>query len=292
MDRRPFAEEYPFADHYLTIDAVRYHYIDEGAGDPVLMIHGNPTWSFYYRRLIRAFSNTRRCIAVDHVGCGLSDKPIQYDYSLSRHVENLKRLIAELDLQRVTLVVHDWGGAIGMGAFADQPERVERLIVLNTAAFRSQEIPLRIAVCRIPIFGALAVRGLNGFARAAIHMATSKPERMTPAVRAGYLAPYHDWASRVAVHRFVMDIPLKPSHPSYKTLQSIEESLPRFADKPMLLAWGMDDWCFTPRFLDRWIEFFPHARVERLESAGHYVLEDAHEQIIPLARDFMESGRH
>ena len=287
VDRARFASEYAFRSRFHDLDGLRYHYLDEGSGEPLLMVHGNPTWSFLYRRLIDEFSASHRVLAVDHIGCGLSDKPQRYDYSLARHIENLERLVERLDLRDLTLLVHDWGGAIGLGAFVRQPERIKRLVLFNTAAFRSKEMPLRIAVCRIPWVGEFLVRGLNGFARCALFMATAKPDRMTPAVRAGYLAPYDSWANRIAIDRFVRDIPLNERHPSYETLQRIEAGLDVFRDKPILLAWGMRDWCFTPRFLDRWIEYFPTARVERFADAGHYVTEDAHEHIVPLLREFL-----
>lgn len=286
-----FASEYPFAPNYLSVGndpLVRMHYVDEGdsSADPVLFVHGNPTWSFYFRKLVSHFSQSQRAIAVDHVGCGKSDKPQDYPYVLAQHVANLRNLIETLDLQRVTLVVHDWGGAIGFGAFLENIDRLSRLVVLNTAAFRSQAIPARISACRIPYVGEFAVRGLNGFARAAIVMATEKPDRMTPAVKAGLLAPYDSWAHRIAIARFVQDIPLDPKHPSYDELLRIERGLTRFQSRPMLLAWGMKDWCFTPAFLDEWIERFPSAEVERYDDAGHYVVEDAHERLIPRIDKF------
>jgi haloalkane dehalogenase len=157
---------------------------------------------------------------------------------------------------------------------------------MNTAAFRSQRCPLRIHVAR-SLLGRFAVQGLNLFARAAVRMAVSKHERMTPAVRAGYLAPYDSWRNRTAVYRFAHDIPLNPRHPTYQTLSDIESGLSQFRDRPISLIWGMQDRCFTPHFLDRFLEFFPDAEVHRLEDAGHYVVEDAHERVIPLVEAFL-----
>ena len=221
--RARFRELYPFTPHWLPLragtQALRLHYVDEGpraANRAVLMLHGNPTWSFYYRNLILRLRGSLRCVAPDHIGCGFSDKPQSYAYTLQQHIENTVALIDHLRLDNLTLVVHDWGGAIGMGAALQRPGCIGRIVVLNTAAFRSSRIPLRIAMCRIPGFGALAVRGLNGFARAALFMAT---ERGLPAaVKDGLVAPYNSWANRIAVHRFVQDIPMNPSHPSYATL--------------------------------------------------------------------------
>jgi haloalkane dehalogenase len=284
-DWRPL---YPFDSHELTLDSLRYHYVDEGDGEPLLMVHGNPTWSFYWRNLLLGLRDRYRAIAVDHVGCGLSDKPQSYSYTLAQHVANLVRLIDELDLSGMTLLGHDWGGAIGLGAVLQRPDRFARLILFNTGAFPPPFVPLRIRICRTPLLGALAVRRLNLFARAALSMAVHKPERMTPAVKAGLLAPYDTWEHRVAIHRFVDDIPFTRRHPTWSTLENIEKQLPALATLPTQFIWGMRDWCFKPLCLQRLNQVFTDAEVHRLADAGHYVIEDAHEQIVPLVRRFLE----
>jgi haloalkane dehalogenase len=286
--RRGFADEYPFQPHFFDLNGLRYHYVDEGQGEPLLMVHGNPTWSFAWRNLIKDLARDYRVLAVDHIGCGLSDKPPTYAYRLQTHIENLTRFITHLDLQQITLIAHDWGGAIGMGAAARLPERFARLVLCNTAAFRSTRIPWRIAVCRIPVLGPLGVRGLNLFARAALRMAVEKPERLTPAIRAGYLAPYDSWLHRVAVQRFVEDIPLRPEHPSYAALVAVEEGLARFVETPQLLIWGERDWCFTPHFLAELERRWPRAETLRIPDAGHYVFEDAWERMVPRIRQFLK----
>jgi pimeloyl-ACP methyl ester carboxylesterase len=291
--RNGFEEEYPFASHHLDCGGFRYHYIDEpardttGSRETILCVHGNPTWSFAWRKFVKELSSTCRVIAVDHIGCGFSDKPQAYSYTLRQHIENLKHLIESLDLRQVTLIAHDWGGAIGMGAAGELPDRFERFVLCNTAAFRSTHIPFRIAVCRWPVLGALGVRGFNLFSRAALTMAMSHHERMTPAIRAGYLAPYNNWSNRVAVQRFVEDIPLTENHPSYRTLVQVEEGLAQFRNRPVLLAWGEQDWCFTPKFREEFQRRFPQAEVLAIPDAGHYVFEDAPELVIPRIRQFM-----
>ena len=285
--RRGFEDEYPFASHYLDAGGVRMHYLDEGAGEAILFVHGNPTWSFAWRNFIKELSPGCRCVAPDHVGCGFSDKPQKYPYRLDQHISNLGRLVESLDLQRITLVAHDWGGAIGMGTAVRMPERFARIALMNTAAFRSAKIPLRIAACRIPILGALGVRGLNLFARAALRMAVCRKERMTVAVRAGFLAPYGNWADRVAILRFVQDIPLRKDHESYPALVEIEEGLAKFAETPILFLWGMRDWCFTPTFLAEFQRRFPHAETDEFAGAGHYVFEDCHNEAIARLRRFL-----
>jgi len=283
---------YPFESHYLTIDGHRYHYLDEGKGPVLLLVHGNPTWSFYWREMIKALRPRYRVVVPDHIGCGLSAKPSGRDYSyrLGRRVDDLGELISELDLERITLVAHDWGGAIGLGAAVAAPRRFARFVLFNTAAFRWGRMPLRIRVCRTPLVGRLAVQGLNLFTRAAVRMAVCRHEPLSAAVRAGLLAPYDSWHHRIAIDRFVRDVPLNARHPSYLTLAEIEGGLAQFRRHPTCLIWGMRDWCFTPQLLDRLHDFFPQAEVHRLADAGHYVVEDAQEQIVPLVEDFL--SRH
>ncbi len=283
---------YPFESHYVGVGGatpeVRMHYVDEGEGRPVLLVHGNPTWSFHWRRLICELRQRHRCIAPDHIGCGLSDKPQDYDYRLARRIDDLCLLLERLELADVTLVAQDWGGAIGLGAAVRMPERFSRLVLLNTAAFRSHRMPWRIRVCRTPVLGALAVRGANAFVRAALSMAMEHPERLTAQECAGIAAPYDSWANRVAIQRFVDDIPMAAGHPSYSTLVDVEQGLRTLTHLPVQLIWGMRDWCFTPAFLDRFLEYFPNAEVHRLEDAGHWVMEDAPDDVIGNVMRFLD----
>ncbi len=288
-----FKDEYPFQSYFLDLDGVNYHFLDEGEGSPILMLHGNPTWSFYYRKLVLGLRDAYRCIVPDHIGCGLSDKPQDYPYTLEQHISNVRRLVETLRLTNLTLVVHDWGGPIGMGLALHCPERIKRFVIFNTSAFLSHLIPFRISICRIPGLGALAIRGCNAFAGAAVHMACADKKRMTPAVKAGYLAPYNNWANRIATHRFVQDIPMSSDHPTYPLMRSIDAGVDRFRDHPMMVCWGGRDFCFNDHFYELWEGRFPKADFHYFEDAGHYVVEDAHENILPLIRRFMqnESGR-
>jgi haloalkane dehalogenase len=283
---------YPFTSHEMVLGGHRCHYLDEGTGPVLLMVHGNPTWSFYWRNLVLALRDRYRVVVPDHIGCGLSEKPsaAAYSYRLAQRVSDLGQLIEQLGLEHITLVAHDWGGAIGMGAAVASPDRFQRFVLMNTGAFLSQRCPRRIRVCHIPGLGRLAIQGLNLFSLAAIRWATEKPERMTPAVQAGLLAPYDSWAHRIAVNRFVQDIPLSPRHPSYHTLSEIEAGLAKFRNHPVCLVWGMKDWCFTPWFLERFRQFFPQAEVHEFADAGHYVVEDAHERIVPILEGFLKSS--
>ncbi|MFQ5462276.1 MAG: alpha/beta fold hydrolase [Phycisphaerae bacterium] len=286
-DASSLGELYPFASHFLDVGGHRLHYVDEGEGDAVLMVHGNPTWSFYFRELIKALRGHHRVIASDHIGCGLSDKPLHYPYTLATHIENLEKLVDHLGLSRVSLVVHDWGGAIGFGWATRHPALFRRIVVLNTAAFLGFPIPWRIRVCGWPVIGEVLVRGFNGFAKPAITMACRKKEGMPPEVRKGYLLPYDSYANRIALLRFVRDIPQSRGDPSFDVLKSIEAGLTHIADRPMLICWGGRDFCFNDAFLQEWTRRFPGADVHRFADAGHYVLEDAGERIIPLVRRFL-----
>ncbi|MBN2560780.1 MAG: alpha/beta fold hydrolase [Phycisphaerae bacterium] len=283
---------YPFEGHYLDQHGLRYHYVDEGCGEPVVMVHGNPTWSFHFRELVKALRGSYRCVVPDHIGCGLSDKPgdDRYDYVLERRVDDIEALLDHLGLARgVTLVMHDWGGMIGMACALRRPERVARLIVMNTAAFlmpTDKNLPWRLWALhgRNPL-ASLLVRGLNLFAWGATFMATAKG--LPRDVRRGLTAPYDAWASRIATLRFVQDIPLRPGDRSYNLAKWVDDHLHVLADVPMLICWGERDFVFDRHFLTEWRRRFPKAEVHAFSDAGHYVLEDARDEIVLLVRGFL-----
>lgn len=285
-----FVRAHPGRD--LDLGGLRYHYLDEGQGEPVVMLHGNPTWSFYYRRLVEALNGSARTIVPDHIGCGLSDKPddSRYEYTLDRRARDLEVLLDHLGVDRgITLVLHDWGGMIGMAYAARHPRRIARLIILNTAAFHlpaSKPFPWPLWVCRDTPLGAWLVRGRNAFCRGAARVGCRR-RPMPRAIRDAYLAPYDSWDHRIAVHRFVQDIPLKPGDRSFDAVTRAQSRLGLFADVPILIAWGMKDFVFDRHFLAEWARRFPRAEVHRFPEAGHYVLEDEGDRIIPLVRAFL-----
>lgn len=276
---------YPFRSHFLNLDGNNLHYVDEGQGQPILMLHGNPTWSFYYRNLIKTFSPKFRTVVPDHIGCGLSDKPQDYDYSLETHIQNTYKLIRFLDLKDIILVVHDWGGAIGMGLVTRYPELFSRIVILNTAAYTSEHIPQRINLLRQGKLGEWLTRRLNLFAWPATFMTTQKP--LPRLIKAGYLLPYHSWESRVAVARFVQDIPMETNHKTWKTLSEIEKKLPTL-NHPKLILWGGKDFCFNRHFFEKWLEIYPNANAHWFAKAGHYVLEDALEDVSMKIWEFIK----
>ncbi len=292
FNREDYRDLYPFKSHYLDLGGNRYHYLDEGKGDAVVMVHGNPTWSFYFRHLVQALRGTNRVIVPDHMGCGLSDKPSDkdYDYTLERRVTDLETLLASLKIKgKITLVLHDWGGMIGLGWATRHPELIERLVILNTSGFRlpkTKRLPFTLRMVRdVRPFGALAVRGFNAFAGLATRMAVKHP--LSPRVRAGLTAPYDSWQNRIATLRFVQDIPLHPGDASYETVLAVEEGLKNLQHVPMFIGWGRHDFVFDDHFLAEWRERFPKAEVNVFEDAGHYVLEDAADRLIPMIREFI-----
>ena len=275
---------YPFENHFYKQDHHKQHYIDEGKGETIIMVHGNPTWSFYYRNLVLHLRNHYRCIVPDHIGCGLSDKPSNYPYQLETHINNLENLVTHLGIKRFHLIVHDWGGPIGLGIAFKNPQRLMKLVILNTAAFLSSEIPLRLQLCRAPLLGTIMVRGLNLFSRLATRIAVQK--KIPPEVKSAYLFPYNNWENRIAVLRFIEDIPLHPSHSTYRVLQKIETTLSKIQNNPALICWGGKDFVFTEHFFNRWKTYLPHAQTHHFPDAGHYILEDVSKEIPPLISQF------
>lgn len=286
IDISSIKELYPFKSNFLEIKGHQYHYVDEGKGEPIVMVHGNPTWSFYFRRLITAFSPKYRVIAPDHMGCGLSDKPQDLDYCLETHIENLETLLISLKLEKITLVLHDWGGAIGMGFAVRYPNKIKNIVILNSGAFSMHHIPLRIAVGKIPWLGEKLIRNLNLFCKLATSMAVTK--KMSPEVKKGFLLPYQTFEDTIAVYKFVKDIPLRPEHPSFEVLLQVEHGLWMFREYPVCIIWGMKDWCFSQRFLDRWMLYYPQSQIFPIRDAGHYILEDAPDEVISHVKRFLE----
>jgi cis-3-alkyl-4-acyloxetan-2-one decarboxylase len=286
---------YPFKANYLNINGFNYHYIDEGRGDPIVMVHGNPTWSFYYRELVKALSSQWRTIVPDHIGCGLSDKPNAdaYGFTLKNRVDDLDYLLDQLGVRKnITLILHDWGGMIGMAFALRHPERIRRLVVLNTYAFlppADYHVPWVTYLIRHGgSLASLAVLGFNLFSIAALHLNSRRG--LTREVKKGLTAPYNCWSHRIAVLRFVEDIPLRSKDPSYPLAKRVDDNLAVFSQTPMLVCWGEHDFVFNHQFLRVWQNRFPNAEVHRFADAGHYVLEDVPEKIVPLVRDFLQKN--
>ncbi len=258
------------------------------------MVHGNPSWSFYYRNLALALKAKRRVIVPDHIGCGLSDKPAddKYEYTLKNRVADLEFLLDKLGVkENITLVVHDWGGMIGMTYAARHPERIEKLVILNTGAFflpEGKSFPPALRLCRTPL-GAALIRRYNAFARGAAWIGC-KRSRMSKALRRAYAAPYNNFENRIAILRFVEDIPLAPGDKAYPVVAETQSKLGALAALPMLICWGLKDFVFDRHFLAEWTRRFPGAEIHAFRDCGHYILEDAQKEVIPLIKRFIENA--
>jgi cis-3-alkyl-4-acyloxetan-2-one decarboxylase len=287
---------YPFSNHYhVQADGHRLHYLDEGdaALPPVVMVHGNPTWSFYYRNVVLGLRGEHRCLVPDHIGMGLSDRPsdADYRYTLQSRVDDFGHWLDAVEPERpIDLIVHDWGGAIGLSWAARNPERIRRIVLLNTWAFNippDESLPKSLKFARTGLGGFLINR-FNAFSGLATRMAVEK--KLDREVAHGLVAPYLGKPEqRLATLRFVQDIPLSEADPAWAVLAETENRLPDLADKPILIAWGKHDFVFNDKVLAIWKQTWPKAKLEYIEDAGHYVLEDAGDRIVPLAREWLAS---
>lgn len=286
----------PASHPFSTADGT-LRYLDEGTGPAVVCVHGNPTWSFYYRRLLRVLCTDHRVIVPDHLGMGRSDMPSEhyYGFDLAARVEDFSSLMDFLGIgvsRPATLVVHDWGGAIALTWAARQPHRVGRLVILNTAAFPppvGHRRPWLLWPARVPYLGEVLVCGLNAFVHGALWIGARR-QRLPAPVRRAYRAPYDSWERRTAVLRFVRDVPAAPVGRTHALLDETDAELHRLADRPALIVWGMRDPVLTPRILDEWRRRLPAAEVHAIDDAGHLVLEDAPETV-PMIAAFLARTR-
>jgi haloalkane dehalogenase len=284
---------YPFAPRTFDWAGLHLNYLDEGAGDPVVMLHGNPTWSYYFRNLVLALRDRHRCIVPDHIGCGLSDKPpiSQYDYALKSRIDDVEALLDHLGVRgKITLILHDWGGMIGLGYAARHPERIARIVATNTSCTRlpaGKRFPWLLRVGRNTRLGAWLILKKNAFCRAAAKWCVTR-QPLPPDVRDMYLKPYDSPEHRVAVLKFVQTIPLTESDPGFDIVRGVEESLPKFRGVPTLLLWGLKDFVFDRHFLAAWQKHFLHAETHTWTDCGHYLLEDAGEEVIRMVTEFLK----
>jgi len=286
---------YPFTSQRFEVrPGLSMSYLDEGPrdGEVVVMLHGNPSWSYYWRNLVSGLRDRYRCIVPDHIGMGLSDKPSDdhYDYTLQSRVDDLAALLAHLGITGpVTLAVHDWGGMIGFGWALSHADQVKRLVITNTAAFplpKAKPMPWQIALGRDWKFGAFIIRAFNAFSGGASYLGVEK--KMPADVRRAYVSPYNSWANRISTVRFMQDIPLGPGDKAWALLEEAGRRLPEFADRPALLGWGLKDFVFDRHFLAGFRDALPQAEAHAWDDAGHYVLEDKAAELVPLIRGFLE----
>jgi len=288
--------DYPFTPQRFDVRAgIAMSYLDEGPRDAevVLMLHGNPSWSFYWRHLVHGLSDRYRCIVPDHIGMGLSDKPgdAHYRYTLQSRIEDVEALLAHLGIDGpITLAVHDWGGMIGFGWALKRRGLVKRLVITNTAAFplpADKPMPWQLQLGRNYNIGALLIRGFNAFAAGTIDMCVAR--KVSPEVRAAYIAPYDSWKNRISTLRFVQDIPLAPNDKAWAIVEESGRTLAEYADRPAFIGWGLQDFVFDRHFLKGFTAALPKAEVMAFEDAHHYVLEDKHAVLVPAIRRFLDA---
>jgi len=287
-----FAELYPFESKFMDIGGHALHYVDEGRGKPVVMIHGNPTWSFYFRNLIDGLSKNFRAIAPDHIGCGFSDKPDAkaYAYTLESRVRDLETFVNELNItEKIHLVVHDWGGMIGLAFAVRHPEMVDKIIITNTSGFflpKEKTFPFLLRLIKyVPFFAAPAVLGLNAFARGALYLAAEK--KLSRKVKIGLIAPYNSWKNRIATLKFVQDIPICEKDQSYALVDHVDRHLHLLAESRLLFLWGARDFVFDLTFLNEFKRRFPRAETHVFYDAGHYLFEDKPKETLGLINAFL-----
>lgn len=284
-----FRGTFPFEPRFVSAGGVRLHYVDEGPADaaPLLFAHGNPTWSYLWRRPIAELSSRgHRCVAFDHMGFGRSDKPPQLSaYSLQRHVDNALALIDALELSDVTLVAHDWGGPIGLGALLQRSDRLRGLILMNTWAWELPSfLPPFLREFRTEGLGEILALGGNLFVESipgGMHRRDTDPVMMD-----AYRAPFPDYWSRAATLAFQREIPLTERDRSAPLMGSIHEQLPNVS-VPVRLVWGMRDPVFQPVFLEQWRELFPNAVTVELADASHFLVEDCPDAVTDAIEGFL-----
>jgi len=264
---------FPFEPHYLDQDGLRMHYLDEGTGDPVLCLHGEPTWSFLYRKMIPRLAEVARVVCPDYFGFGRSDKPTEVEwYSFDRHYGSILRLVEELDLRALTVVVQDWGGPIGLRLAVEQPERVERLVLMNTGIGGGRppsETWLRFRD---------VVRAAGRDFQAGRLIRRSAVRGLADDVVAAYDAPFPGPESKAGPLAFPEHVPTEPEHPNTAPLMAIREALKSW-EKPALVLFGDSDPIFRPEVAESIVRLIPGALpAEILANAGHFVQEDAGEE--------------
>ncbi len=288
-----FDGTFPFAPQYLDINGFQMHLVDEGSGEPILLLHGDPTWGYLWRQFIPALAQHRRCIVPDQMGMGKSGTPESpYPYRLRHHIDNLQALLLHLDLRNLTLVLHDWGGPVGLGVATRHPDRIKRLILMNTWAFApwpGAPFPKLTELIRSDR-GEKFVLEKNGYLEPALLGTTHHAEKLTTTIMDAYRAPFPTPASRRALLCWSRDIPIHETDPSYAEMKRIEERLPDFNRTPTLLVWGMRDPVLTESVLRLWQQIYPHAITHEIDDASHFLQEDAPDLVVSFIEEFLDAN--
>lgn len=281
-------KEYPFKSKFFKTSVGKLHYVDEGKGDPILFVHGNPSWSFEFRRLIKELSKTNRCIALDHIGFGLSDKPNNWSYLPSEHAKNSNDFFESLDLKNITLVVGDWGGPIGLSYAINHPEKINNIIITNTWLWpvnKDWYYQIFSKFTGGPI-GRWLIKRYNFFANTIVKAAFGDKGKLTPEIHKHFLMPLNNPEERVGTYVFPKQI-----IGSSQWLKSLWDKHDVLKNKNILIAWGMKDIAFREKELKNWIKSFPHAKVIRYEDAGHFVSEEKASELTGEIKNFLKRSK-
>jgi haloalkane dehalogenase len=285
--QRPFSvsqDEYPFSDHWFQQGGAAMHYVDEGSGTPVLMLHGNPTWSYLYRHVIRELAGTCRSIAPDYPGFGFSEHPPGYGYTPPEHAARVTALVDHLRLDGLLLVVQDWGGSIGLSVAVDRPESVAGLVILNTWCWPPDWNLWSFSFVMGGPLGRFLQLKRNFFARRMVPWGIAREDRKTPQVLKAYTDPFPTPQSRMGTYVFPRAI-----RKSAVWLRSVEAKLSCLGGKPVEMVWAMKDPAFgKERYIRRWLGHFPDAAVDRVARASHYLQEDCPERIAAALRRLLD----
>ena len=288
-----FDGTFPFTPHYFDINGFQMHFVDKGSGEPIVLVHGDPSWGYLYRNFIHALSRHHRCIVPDHMGMGKSGVPQEpYPYRLQHHIANFENLLLHLDLRDITLVLHDWGGPVGLGFAIRHPERIKRLVLMNTWAFApwpGGPFPRLLEIIR-SARGEKFVLEKNGYLEPALLGTTFHIENLTQVVMDAYRAPFPTPESRLALLCWSRDIPVSEADPAYAEMKRIEHGLPQFLDTPTLLLWGMNDPVLSEPVLRTWQSIYPQAITYEIEDASHFLQEDAPARIVNWIEAFLEAN--
>ncbi|ODS30747.1 MAG: 2-hydroxy-6-oxo-7-methylocta-2,4-dienoate hydrolase [Candidatus Scalindua rubra] len=280
-------EEYPFKSKFIELDMGKMHYIDEGEGAPIVMVHGNPTWSFLYRHMIKGLSKKYRCIAMDHIGFGLSDKPYDWSYFPEEHAKNLNRLIEKLGLEDITLVVQDWGGPIGLSYAIGMPNKVKNLIIMNTWMWSVNDDPhfRKFSKLMGGAFGRFMIKRYNFFVRVVMKKATADKSKLSKPIHSHYLSPLKNSRDRKGCWVFPKQI-----IDSSSWLDSLWSQKEKIKNKPALILWGMKDIAFREQELKKWKDLFSYSQAIEFDDVGHFVQEEKGSELYPIIEDFLSTN--
>ncbi|MBD3194200.1 MAG: alpha/beta fold hydrolase [Candidatus Lokiarchaeota archaeon] len=280
-----FEGTYPFKPHYEEINGFNMHYVDEGEGDPIVCVHGMPTWSFLYRKFIKTLSQNHRVIAPDQMGFGKSDVPQDKEYIMEEHVENLTKLLLRLELNNITLVIQDWGGPIGLGFAVDHPERISRLVIMNTSVgvMKAGRKPWYAPLVEKGIYKKF-IMNIGGVIKGGIY----NKEKISEIMINAYKAPFPVEEYYIGAFAWPKDIPVGEDHPSAEIMKHVRSNLNKLGEKEKILIWGMKDPIFPKKMIEWWKRIYSDIDVYKIEDASHFLQEDAPEEIISIIKRFLK----